>query len=283
MTGSVLRRQLKNEYEKQEGVRFFSEKALLFALLEKRGLPRDFFLRQGGEELPEALCRALLSDAALLLAGEPIQYYLGSAPFCGVFFETAQGVLIPRPDTEVLVRQAAKTVPAGALVFDFCCGSGCVGLALLLERPDLRAVLFDLDDAALALSRRNTERFQLSDRARVEKLDVLSPEAEEAILSDKPALITANPPYLTSSEMARLPENVRREPARALVGGEDGLLFYRAFARLCRKTGVPFLAEIGFEQAKAVFEILSCSDLSGELFRDEGGRNRAILFRPGSL
>ncbi|MBP5288633.1 MAG: peptide chain release factor N(5)-glutamine methyltransferase [Clostridia bacterium] len=277
MTGSALRRRLKIEYDKQEGVRFFSEKALLFALLEKRGLPRDYLILEGERELPVAFCRSFLADAAALLAGEPLQYYIGTAPFFGYEFETAPGVLIPRTDTEVLVREAARIAPVGARFFDFCCGSGCVGLALLLARSDLSAVLFDLSGDALALSRRNTARHALTDRVSVEKLDVLSDAAREAVMECRPALILANPPYLTAEEMRALPENVKREPPLALAGGEDGLLFYRAFASLTRETGVPILAEIGFAQAEPVFAILRENDLTGTLFRDEGGRDRAVL------
>ena len=278
MTGSALRRRLKTEYETQEGVRFFSEKALLFALLEKRGLPRDYLILKGGEDLDDSFCEAFLSDAARLLAGEPLQYYLGTAPFWGFDFLAAPEVLIPRPDTETLVRKAAEIVPENALVFDFCCGSGCVGLALLMERPDLSAVLFDLSQAALSLTKRNIERFALSGRAFAEQLDVLTPAAREAILSRRPSLVLTNPPYLTALEMECLPENVKREPSLALAGGEDGLLFYRAFAALCRETGTPFLAEIGWTQGAAVLEILRETGLSGTICRDEGGRDRAVLF-----
>ena len=77
MTGAALRREIKTKYEKAEGVRFFSEKALLFALLDRNGLPKDYLIRTGSAEINEDLSRALLADAERLLAGEPLQYYLG--------------------------------------------------------------------------------------------------------------------------------------------------------------------------------------------------------------
>ena len=262
-------------------MRFFSEKALLFALLEKHDLPRDCFIRYGNEEAPPDLCAALLREEAALLAGEPLQYYLGTAPFCDLLLETAPGVLIPRPETAVLVEKAVEIVPENALIFDFCCGSGCVGAAVLSARKDLFAVLFDLSPEALALSRRNLERLSLSRRGAVERLDVLSPAAADTVRLRRPALILANPPYLTGEEMKRLPDNVRREPALALFGGEDGLTFYRAFADLCRETGVPILAEIGWEQGKDVLSILGERGLSGEIYPDEEGRDRVLFIRPG--
>lgn len=279
MTGSALRRRIKTEYETREGVRFFSEKALLFALLEKHSLPRDHLLVRGGEEIDEALCAALLADADRLLSGEPLQYYLGTAPFCGHDFLSDPGVLIPRPDTEILVREGLRHAPENALVFDFCCGSGCVGLSLLLARRDLSAALFDLSDEALELTKRNAARFSLEDRVTVEKLDVLSPAAREAILDSRPALVLANPPYLSTREMKEIPENVKREPPLALAGGEDGLVFYRAFAVLCRETKTPFLTEIGCGQAASVAAILEENGLRGSVVRDEGGRDRVVFAR----
>ena len=123
--------------------------------------------------------------------------------------------------------------------------------------------------------------YPLREGGAVERLDVLSPAAADTVRLRRPALILANPPYLTGEEMKRLPDNVRREPALALFGGEDGLTFYRAFADLCRETGVPILAEIGWKQGKDVLSILGERGLSGEIYPDEEGRDRVLFIRPG--
>ncbi|MBQ3866672.1 MAG: peptide chain release factor N(5)-glutamine methyltransferase [Clostridia bacterium] len=251
--------------------------------MEKHGLPHDHLIRTGNEELPPELAASVLADEAALLAGEPLQYYLGKAEFCGFSLCAEPGVLIPRADTETLVEAALERLPQGGFFFDFCCGSGCVGIALALLRKDLSGVLFDLSDKALALSEKNLRLHGLEKRLTVEKLDVLSPAASDLVRREKPDLITANPPYLDGAEMRALPENVRREPETALYGGEDGLTFYRAFAGLVRETSVPLLAEIGYAQGKAVLSILKNAGLSGSIRPDAGGRDRVVSFDPKNL
>ncbi len=270
----------KIEYQEQKGARFFSERALLSALLEKNGLERNAPLMTPDLVLSRELASLLNRDLALLLKGYPIQYYLGSEYFDGLEFLVSPGVLIPRPETELLVRLAAEKVEKNALVFDFCCGSGCVGLSLLNRRADLSCHLFDLSDDALALTEKNRERLSLSSRSTVEKLDVLSPEAKERIRRQKPALVISNPPYLTKEEMEQLPENVAEEPALALDGGEDGLVFYRRFCALCRNLQVPFLCEIGSLQKESVEKIMEEEGIGGEFYQDNAGLWRAFFAIP---
>ncbi len=214
---------VKKEYQNQNGARFFSERALLSALLEKAGFHRNAPILFPEEEIPPRLEKKMLSDLEKLLTGYPIQYYIGTEIFCGEEFFVSENVLIPRPETELLVELACEKAREGSVVFDFCCGSGCVGLSLLKKRGDLRAVLYDLSDHALLLTEKNREKFALADRAEVKKLDVLSPLAKEEILKEKPSLILSNPPYLTKKEMSEIEDNVKREPSMALDGGEDGL------------------------------------------------------------
>lgn len=271
MTVGELKQQIKKAYREHKGELFFSERALLSALFEKRGLGKDVAMLSPEKELSPALCEQIIQDTALLLSGEPIQYYLGTEFFCGEEFFVSPGVLIPRPETEMLVEKAAKTVPEGSLVFDFCSGSGCVGIALLLRRPDLRCISFDLSDEALALTLKNREKFCLEERLRVEKMDVLGAGSEVWIREKKPALILSNPPYLTAQEMKEIPENVKREPEMALFGGDDGLQFYRHFLSLCQKTGVPFLCEMGAGQKEGVEREMAALHLQGEFYRDFAG------------
>ena len=223
MTVREWTKKVKETYRNQKGERFFSEKALLSALFEKNGLDRNLPLVLPEMKLEEALLQALDADLAALLSGYPIQYYLGTEFFCGEEFLVSEGVLIPRPETALLVEMGIQKAEEGSCVFDFCCGSGCVGIALLLARPDLTCVSFDLSPHALALTEKNRKRFGLEDRLRIVKCDLLSEEAREWILREKPSLVLSNPPYLTEEEMGKIDDNVKHEPQMALRGGDDGL------------------------------------------------------------
>lgn len=163
-------------------------------------------------------------------AGEPLQYLTGRAPFRFLEYEVAPGVLIPRPETEVLVGEAleglARRFPEDSCphprVLDACTGTGCIAIALATEAPRIEATAIDIDETALALARRNAEAHGCSDRVRVERADARSLAERYGEVSFE--LVVSNPPYIPSAEMAALPHEVAAfEPALALDGGADGL------------------------------------------------------------
>lgn len=268
---------VKKEYRCKNGARFYTERALLSALLEKHGLDRNAPLISPELVLPKEA--EMKVDLEKLLLGYPIQYYLGSEWFCGYEFSVEPKVLIPRPETEQLVEKAAELAKEGSVVFDFCCGSGCIGLSLLLKRRDLFCRMYDLSEAALSLSKKNRQRFSLEERCAIEKMDVLSPCALEEIKKHKPALIVSNPPYLTREEMAGIDANVQSEPAMALYGGEDGLTFYRALISLCDQSGVDLLCEIGCDQREGIRVLLTEGGFSFEFYQDFSGLDRVFYAR----
>lgn len=271
---------VKKEYQNQNGERFFSERALLSALLEKAGFHRNAPLLSPDEEILPSLEEKMLSDLVKILSGYPIQYYVGTEFFCGEEFFVAENVLIPRPETELLVTLSCERTERESVVFDFCCGSGCIGLSLLKKREDLRAVLYDLSEDAISLTKKNREKLSLVHRAEVKKLDVLSSFAKEEILREKPSLILSNPPYLTKKEMEEIDDNVKREPSMALYGGEDGLLFYKALITLSEETKTPILCEIGSGQKEGVEVLLSKGEFQYEFFKDFSGYFRAFFASP---
>ena len=268
---------VKKEYRCKNGARFFTERALLSALLEKHGL--DWNAPLISPELVLTKEAEMKVDLEKLLLGYPIQYYLGTEWFCGYEFSVEPEVLIPRPETEGLVEKAAELAKEGSVVFDFCCGSGCIGLSLLLKRRDLFCRMYDLSEAALSLSKKNRQRFSLEERCAIEKMDVLSPCALEEIKKHKPALIVSNPPYLTREEMAGIDVNVQSEPAMALYGGEDGLTFYRALISLCDQSGVDLLCEIGCDQREGIRVLLTEGGFSFEFYQDFSGLDRVFYAR----
>ncbi|MBQ3075240.1 MAG: peptide chain release factor N(5)-glutamine methyltransferase, partial [Clostridia bacterium] len=230
--------------------------------------------------VPEgAVEERIKQDLERLLSGYPLQYYVGTEWFCGNEFLVEPEVLIPRPETEELVERANALLRDGDLVFDFCCGSGCIGLSLLLKREDLRCRMYDLSDSALALSLKNRDRFSLRDRCDVVKTDVLSDEALREVKRFRPSLIVSNPPYLTEAEMEEIAENVQNEPKMALFGGGDGLLFYRALISLCAETAVPLLCEMGWRQREGIESILKQGGFEYEFYQDSAGLDRIFYAR----
>ena len=259
---------LKKRYKEKNGERFFTEKALLSALFENLGLGKNAPLLYGEKPLSQEEEETLFADADRLLEGWPIQYYIGSEFFCGEEFFVAEEVLIPRPETELVVEKAVEAVPENGLVFDLCCGSGCVGIALLLRRPDVRCLSVDLSEKAFSLTMKNAEHFGVLNRLTVSREDVFSSHIEEILLQENPSYLLSNPPYLTASEMKEIPANVSREPAMALFGGEDGLSFYRRLLELSEKGRVPLLAEIGSSQKEDLEKLLAEREMKGTFYRD---------------
>ena len=188
---------------------------------------------------PDAPCP--LRDDLQRLAFEigsyrPAPYIAGFCRFCGRKFSLEEGVLIPRPETEELVRTIVERhrSDSGLRILDIGTGSGCIAVTLAAELPDARVTAVDISDTALRIARRNAER--LRQTVRFERRDILTgpPEGEFD-------LIVSNPPYVTESEKRQMSPNVLRyEPHRALfVPDDDPLLFYRAIAGLGRRLFAP--------------------------------------------
>ena len=173
-------------------------------------------------------------------AGEPLQYIRGRCDFYGREFVVDDRVLIPRPETELLVEQAVARAPRGARVVDVGTGSGCIAISLALERPDLRVLAVDMSVAALAVAKRNRDclgacvAFAASDL-----LDALRDVD----------LIVSNPPYIPSADIATLQTEVKdHEPRTALTPGPRGT---EVIDRLL-SSNIPAIIEIGYGQYDAL-------------------------------
>jgi release factor glutamine methyltransferase len=191
-------------------------------------------------------------------SGIPLQHLLGSVEFCGRSFKSDARALIPRPETEQLVERAL-TYPNPSSILDIATGSGVIPLTLALERPDTKVTATDISPEALALAKENAALLGV-DRIDFHEADLMPPGHETF------DLITANLPYIPSSEIASLSREVRHDPILALDGGADGLDLIRrlaplAFSRL--NAGGRLLLEIGINQSKAVTECLA-----GHNYRD---------------
>ena len=193
-------------------------------------------------------------------AGEPIPYLIGEWEFYGMNLDVDCGVLIPRPDTEVLAERAialAAEVPESCRVLDLCAGSGCVGLAVAKHVPGCRVLLADNSDDALRVARRNIKKTGLRAQVGCAKADAMLLPSERIGTFD---VIASNPPYIRRSELPNLDVSVREyEPMTALDGGEDGLDFYRAITadwRSVLRPGGRLLFEVGYDQADEVIRLM---------------------------
>ena len=216
-------------------------------------------------------------------AGVPLQYLIGEAFFCGERFLVTPDCLIPQPDTEVLVEHAAHFLPEDGFFLDFCTGSGCIALSLLLKRKKTSAAAVDISRKALDVAEKNAELHQLSDRVSFLECDLLAGKFDTSLLA-KCDLLVSNPPYIRRDVIPTLSEEVRHEPLLALDGGDDGLLFYRVFLQAylpCLREGVPALFEIGFDQAEAVSALCREYGYFYKIFRDFGGNDRVIAITRG--
>jgi release factor glutamine methyltransferase len=201
--------------------------------------------------------RTLLKRAAI---GEPVEYIIGGMVFYHCDIAVSPAVLIPRPETEILVDQACKTLRSTdfhqKIAWDLCTGSGCIGIAIKKVCPDLQVGLSDNSLKALEIAAGNAKR----NGVEVEILhgDLLAPFGERTA-----DLIFCNPPYVSSKEYFALDRSVKDfEPGEALIGGEDGLCFYRRLqnelpSHLNPKAKIFF--EIGAGQGEAVLEIFFAS------------------------
>ena len=193
-------------------------------------------------------------------AGEPLQYITGHQEFFNLDFEVTPDVLIPRPETELLVEAALDLLgqmSEGSLICDVGTGSGCIAISILHERPDVNAVGLDISPAALRVAARNATRHRVQERFALAASDCFA--ALNASFA-RFAIIVSNPPYISEDALAGLQREVREhEPRAALTPGEDGLLIIRrllADAPHFLLPGGHLLMEIGFDQHEAVKHLI---------------------------
>ena len=210
----------------------------------------------------------------------PIKYILGECEFMGMNLIVKPGVLIPRPDTEILVEEVIKDVKEKAYtkVCDVCSGSGAIGIAIAEFIKSAKVTLYDISEDALAVGKLNIERFDLSKRVNVEFSDLLQVAIDQ---NKKFQVIVSNPPYIREAVIPTLMEDVKDyEPYIALSGGEDGLEFYRRITEeslLVLEKGGLLAFEIGHDQNEEVKKILLEAGYGGiECIKDLSGNDRVI-------
>ncbi len=216
---------------------------------------------------------------------EPLQYIIGRQPFRELDLEVSSAVLIPRPETELLVGEildwTARHERAEMTALDVGTGSGAIALSLAFEGPFASVLATDVDEGALEVARRNRDSAELGDKVELR----LGPLFDPLHPGERFDVIVSNPPYVAESEAVTLdPEVVEWEPKRALFGGADGLEVVRGLvhgAREALRPGGLLALEVGVGQAGPVVRLLEDTGQIRELRvrRDYSGKERIVLAR----
>jgi release factor glutamine methyltransferase len=213
--------------------------------------------------------------------GVPVAYLRGAVSWLDLELEVSPDVLVPRPETELMVELAEQTARErqARTLLDIGTGSGAIAIALARALPHAHLLAVDLSRRALLLAHRNVTRYGLSERIQLFEGDLLAP------IIQRPDLITANLPYLDDQMMEELDLDVRQEPALALHGGPTGLDLYERVFRTMAERGwyVPIFTEIDPRQAEAMTALArSIFPLANvRLVPDLTGRVRVAIVEPG--
>ena len=243
----------------------------LYILSELTGLNHSELLLNADRSVD--VFAAAIDAVQRRLCDEPLQYIFSRAYFMDLTLYVTPSVLIPRPETELLAEWVVKRAPLGGRVLDVGTGSGAIALAVAATRPDLEVTAVDKSAAALAVARKNLLTCGLSN------VTMLESDLFSALAGQKFDLIAANLPYVSASEYAECPAEVRLfEPHNALVAADSGLALMRA--AIAASPGVlvqggAIILEMGETQGEAVSSMLAVAGFTEVgILKDYTGRER---------
>jgi len=252
------------------------------------GLPSHTLLLEGERAVSELQAERARALIGRRISREPLQYLLGTQEFRGLDMAVTPDVLIPRPETELLVEETLRAIASvrAPRLTDVGTGSGCIAVAVVRERPDATMYALDISAPALAVARANAIRHKASERIRFVQADLL--EAFSVMAQERFDVIVSNPPYIPVGELDGLqPEVARYEPRVALAAGADGLVYYRRLLReapMLLKPGGCLIMELGYGQADSVMSLArqsGCYD-SVECRNDAAGIARVLIAKVGA-
>lgn len=210
--------------------------------------------------------------------GTPLQYITNSQSFMNIDFYVDENVLIPQPDTEVLVEEiiAISKKTKANNILDLCTGSGAIGISIAKYIKNAKVVMSDISTEALKIAKKNAILNKVDDKCSFIKSDLFEN------IDSKFDIIVSNPPYIETEEIEKLSKEVQSEPQLALDGGKDGLMFYRHIisnASMYLKDGGYIALEIGYNQSKEVQRLLENSKRFFNIYfrKDIQGIQRVIV------
>ena len=228
-------------------------------------------------ELSNENKKQLLESIEKIKKGYPLQYITHYQKFMGIKFEVNENVLIPQPDTEVLVEKTIKIVQKcypkednrNIKILDLCTGSGAIAISLKKYLPSVQVFASDISKKALEIAKTNAKKNDV-------QIKLIESNMFENI-NEKFDIVVSNPPYIKTDEITKLSNQVQNEPRLALDGGKDGLDFYRIIQKNIKnylyENGM-LLMEIGYDQGQAVASMFKNS----KLVKDYAGKDRVIMW-----
>ena len=218
-----------------------------------------------------------------LSQGIPLQHITHSQEFMKMDFYVNEKVLIPRPDTEILVEEVIKIASKmqNPVILDLCTGSGAIGISIAKYVKDAKIYATDISEEALEIARRNAQNLGVT-----EKIKFIKSNLFDKIKKIKFDIIVSNPPYIKKEDIHYLSEEVQKEPELALNGGDDGLDFYRKIVNQSieyLKLGSYLCMEIGYDQKIDVIDIIEQENKYVDTYskKDLYGNDRIIVTRVG--
>jgi len=267
----ILKYGKNNLIEKEEGYRL--SKMLLKHLLN---VTDGYIVINSDKDIDFNIENEFKKDIECLKAGIPIQYITHHQEFMGLDFYVDSNVLIPQPDTEILVEEVINLSKKNTKVLDLCTGSGAIGISIAKSIENAEVTMSDISDKALEIVKKNASSNEVIDKCNF----VLSDMFEN--IQDKYDVIVSNPPYIKTEVIKTLDKEVQNEPNLALDGGEDGLIFYKIIAenayKYLNEEGILAL-EIGYDQKDEVVRLLQETEKYTDIYckKDLSGNDRIVV------
>lgn len=233
-------------------------------------------------EAPEFLVERYRDVIKERTGGVPLQHITGITEFMGLEFQVTPEVLIPRAETEILVEEALKLITPDMKILELCTGSGCIALSILKLYHSVSVTAADISEGAVGVAKENAKRLGINLGKESGEVNFVQGDLFEPV-DGVYDLIIVNPPYIKSSDISGLMEEVREhDPIIALDGGPDGLYFYRRLlyeARDYLEDGGYLLLEIGYDQAEAVMALAKESYDNIKVLKDYSNMDRIVTMQ----
>lgn len=246
------------------------------------GIKETEFLLRRNDEISDEHKQRIFNLSEKRLSGVPLQYLIGEWDFLGRTFKVGEGVLIPRPETELLCQYVIEALKekSAPCVFDLCAGSGCISVSIKLGTKNADVYAVEKSPEALGYLKANAENLCSDTPITLINGDIFNIDDFRNL--PKADVIVSNPPYINSDDIAFLQKEVRHEPRMALDGGVDGLDFYRfiicEWKHLLKDDGF-FAFECGEEQADKISNILKENGFDSFIFKDYNNIDRFVVGR----
>ena len=238
--------------------------------------PKEYVIAHSEDELDEIHEKKILDGIEQLRNYIPIQYITNKQEFMKLNFYVDKNVLIPQPDTEILVEKAIEICNNHGndiKILDLCTGSGAIGISIAKNIKNAKVYATDIKNTVIDIAKQNAKQNN------VDNIEFIVSDMFENIQEKDFDIIVSNPPYIETDVIKTLPTEVRNEPIIALDGGKDGLKFYKIilseYKKYLKKDGY-LLLEIGYNQAKSVGELIN---LNYSIIEDLAGNDRVIIIK----